>query len=394
MKTNNSWLLPDGIDEFLPPQAVKLEHQRRSLLKLFHTWGYEQVAPPMVEFLDSLLVGTANDLESDTFKLTDPVTGRLVGIRADMTPQVARIDAHRLKTEGPSRLCYFGHVLLTHARELGGSRNPVQCGAELFGCEDIAADLEIINLMMSALCQAKLSTFYVDLGHVSVFRSLASQAKLSTEIEDQLFDALQRKAQPEILTLLDGVTDKKTATMLASLTSLNGDAGVLVEAREKLAAAEQDVHHALDELQQVADQFKQRWPDKILNIDLAELRGYQYHTGLVFSAYAPGYGQAIAVGGRYNGIGEVFGRNRPATGFSIDLTAVLALDPKSIDKRGGIFAPAIVDDLLVSKVAELRAAGERVIQELPGQNQDAAALHCDKLLVKKNSDWVIESLRK
>lgn len=394
MNANKPWLLPDGIDELLPPQAIKLEHLRRHLLKLFHTWGYELVSPPMIEFLDSLLVGTANDLESGTFKVTDPASGRLVGVRADMTPQVARIDAHRMKSEGINRLCYFGHVLLTQSRELGGSRNPVQCGAELYGYDGIAADMEIINMMMETLRMTKLTTCYVDLGHVAVYRELAAQANLAADVEELLFDALQRKAQPEIEQILGQVTDNKIAAMIGQLTRLNGQASdVMSQAHDVLKDAGTEVLKALDEIQQVADQFSARWPETRLNIDLAELRGYQYHTGVVFGAYAPGYGQAIAVGGRYNGIGEVFGRHRPATGFSVDVTAILGLDEKTEDKRSGIFAPAEGDDVLAQKISELRAQGERVIKALPGE-EDASAAYCDRVLVGKGSDWVIEDLRK
>ncbi|MDH5547124.1 MAG: ATP phosphoribosyltransferase regulatory subunit [Gammaproteobacteria bacterium] len=393
MNVDKPWLLPDGIDEFLPPQAIRLEHMRRHLLKLFHSWGYELVIPPMVEFLDSLVVGKAGDLESNTFKLTDSASGKLIGVRADITPQVSRIDAHRLKSEGTSRLCYFGHVLLTRPRELGGSRNPVQCGAELYGYEGIAADLEIINMMMEALRAAKRDNCYIDLGHVGIFRSLTRQADLSAVTEAHLFDALQRKAQPEIDEILKSVANQSATKMLASLTRLNGGVEVLDEAADVLSHADEAVKKALGDLQEIAQGFKKRWPDKYLNIDLAELRGYAYHTGIVFGAYAPGYGQAIAVGGRYDGIGEVFGRHRPATGFSLDLTAIMGLDENIADKRSGVFAPSSDDARLAKKVAELRAQGERVIQALPGE-EDASVVYCDRVLVNEDNNWMIKNLRK
>ena len=388
---SNRWLLPEGIEEVLPQQARQLESMRRSLLDLFQSWGYDLVMPPFIEYIESLLTGTGNDLDLQTFKLTDQLTGRMMGVRADMTPQVARIDAHHLKSSAPTRLCYLGTVLHTRPGGFAGSRSLLQVGAELFGHAGIESDVEVLSLMVETLKQAGVEDLYLDLGHVGVYRGLVDQAGLDADQEALLFDALQRKAKPEITDLLnDWSLPKVVAEMLTKLSDLNGNDSVLTEARGALKKASKPVQHALDNLQQIAARLQQRLPDLNLHYDLAELRGYHYHTGAVFAAYVPGRGQAIAQGGRYDGIGRAFGLSRPATGFSTDLRILAVLSQQSDDIAAGILAPAVGDAELQSVVQELRAAGERVIIELPGQQGDAIALGCDRRLVKITQGWEVK----
>jgi len=388
---SNRWLLPEGIEEVLPQQARQLEAMRRSLLDLFQSWGYDLVMPPFIEYIDSLLTGTGNDLDLQTFKLTDQLTGRMMGVRADMTPQVARIDAHHLKSSAPTRLCYLGTVLHTRPGGFAGARSLLQVGAELFGHAGIESDVEVLSLMVETLKQAGVENLYLDLGHVGIYRGLVEQAGLDSEQEAILFDALQRKAKPEIIELLNEWSlPKAVADMLTRLIDLNGDDSVLSEARSVLKKASKPVQAALENLQQIAALLQQRLPDLKLNYDLAELRGYHYHTGAVFAAYVPGRGQAIAQGGRYDGIGRAFGLSRPATGFSTDLRILAVLSQQSDDICAGILAPANGDADLQSVVKELRAAGERVIFELSGQQGDAAALGCDRQLVKNTQGWEVK----
>ncbi len=390
---SNRWLLPEGIEEVLPQQAKQLEAMRRSLLDLFQSWGYDLVMPPFIEYLESLLTGTGNDLDLQTFKLTDQLTGRMMGVRADMTPQVARIDAHHLKSSAPTRLCYLGTVLHTRPGGFAGSRSLLQVGAELFGHAGIESDVEVFSLMVETLKQAGVDDLYLDLGHVGIYRGLVDQAGLDAEQEAILFDALQRKAKPEITDLLnDWSLPKAIAQMLTKLTELNGDDSVLTEARSVLKKASRPVVDALDNLQQIANQLQQQIPDLRLHYDLAELRGYHYHTGAVFAAYVPGRGQAVAQGGRYDGIGRAFGLSRPATGFSTDLRILAALTQQSDENRAGILAPANGDADLQSVVQKLRATGERVIFELPGQQADAAVLGCDRQLVKNTQGWEVKQV--
>jgi ATP phosphoribosyltransferase regulatory subunit len=388
---NERWLLPEGIDEVLPPEADHLEGMRRELLDLFRSWGYELIIPPFVEYLESLLTGTGRDLDLQTFKLTDQLTGRLMGVRADITPQAARIDAHQLRRATPTRLCYLGTVLHTRSDGFAGSRAPLQIGAELFGHAGVESDCEILCLMMETLARAGVRDIYLDLGHVGIFRGLARQAALSGDREQALFEALQRKAVPEIeAQLREAGAGGDVARMLSALAELNGD-DVLGAARDALQGADAPVHEALDYLERMAEAVRARLPEVPLHFDLAELRAYHYQTGVVFAAFVPGLGEEIARGGRYDHVGEVFGRARPATGFSADLKKLLRVAEHSGDGlEAGIFAPAVDDPALRRRVEELRAAGERVIWELPGQPGQAREMGCDRVLRPRNGGWVPE----
>lgn len=389
------WLLPEGVDEYLPQQAERLESLRRDLLNLFHSWGYELVIPPLIEYLESLLVGAGHDLDLETFKLIDQSTGRLMGVRADMTPQVARIDAHRLLREAPSRLCYLDTVLLTRQDGFARSRTPLQLGAELYGHAGIESDIEMLRLMAETLRVTGLDDFYLDLGHVAVFRTLARQAQLDAGQEQVLFDALQRKAKPEIEEFLGSINiDSACRRMLVGLVELNGDDSVLDEARSELANAGKDVTQALENLKRIARMARSQLTRVPIHFDLAELRGYRYQSGVVFAAFASGHGQEIARGGRYDEIGRLFGRPRPATGFSSDLKTLMSLSPPVSYTPRAIFAPASECEVLQRTIRQLRQQGERVIGELPGQPGDIREQGCDRRLQKQNGEWCVVEIQR
>ncbi len=389
MMEQKHWLLPEGISETLPPQANELEHLRRTLLDLYRSWGYELVFPPFVEYLDSLLTGTGGDLNLQTFKLTDQVTGRTLGIRADITPQVARIDAHQLRRDCPTRLCYQGTVLHSRSDTLASSRSPLQIGAELYGHAGVEAELEIIGLMIESLQRSGIGDIFLDLGHVGIFRGLAGQAGFNQVQEHALFNALQRKAVPEIRKLLTEYgTDKAVAEMLIALAELSGEQ-VLSRSTQVLAGANQSVHNALDELNRLAALLQIRYPTLAVHYDLAELRGYHYHTGVMFAAYVPGIGQEVARGGRYDDIGQLFGRARPACGFSADLNMLLKLGSRVHPADQSILAPAVDDPLLMLRIQQLREEGRPVIQALPGQSAAAGEMGCSEILEKRGEDWVV-----
>ncbi|HCB13730.1 MAG TPA: ATP phosphoribosyltransferase regulatory subunit [Gammaproteobacteria bacterium] len=393
MIPEDRWLLPEGIEEILPPAAHRLEWLRRKLLDLYQSWGYELVIPPLIEFLDSLLTGAGDDLELQTFKLTDQLSGRMMGVRADMTPQVARIDAHLLKRTGPARLCYMGTVLRTRADGFGGSRSPYQAGVELYGHRGHESDLEVLTLMLETLQVAGVSEVHLDLGHVTIFHELISQAGLDREREGILFDALQRKALPEIHAhLAEWALPVSYTNLFLTLAELNGGPEVLDDANMQLAAGGAEICSALATLRQLVEALRQRWPGLPVHIDLAELRGYHYHTGVLFSAYVPGQGQAVAQGGRYDEIGQVFGRARPATGFSTDLATLLLLGSTPKVAESGIYAPPAGDAALEEQVAILRRQGVRVIRALPGAEVEPRTLRCDRMLAQRQGEWQVVPL--
>ncbi|AHE97486.1 ATP phosphoribosyltransferase regulatory subunit [Thioalkalivibrio paradoxus] len=386
----NRWLLPDGLEEALPAAARRLEHLRRAILDQFDVWGYDLVMPPLAEYLDSLLIGTGRELDLQTFKLTDQLTGKLMGVRADLTPQVARIDAHRLREPGTTRLCYVGTVLRTRADEWSGSRSPLQAGAELFGHDGLDSDVEIIRLMLATLERCGVREPSIDLGHVDIYRSLARMAALDPARESRFFEMLQRKAVPEIeQALAEWGLDAEVARQLRALVDLNGGAEVLTEARAVLASAPVQVSAALEHLAAVIERLHAAQPGLDIHVDLGELRGYSYHTGLVFAAFVPGSGQEIARGGRYNHIGRVFGRARAATGFSTDLKQLIRLAPVPADRaRDCVLAPAQGDAGLEAAIEELRARGVRVRRLLAGEAADT--LTESPRLQKRGEVWTVE----
>nr|WP_298147855.1 ATP phosphoribosyltransferase regulatory subunit [uncultured Pseudomonas sp.] len=393
MATVDRWLLPDGIEEILPPEAARIETARRQVLDLFQRWGYEFVVTPHIEYLESLLTGAGQDLDLRTFKVIDPLSGRQMGFRADITPQVARIDAHSMRREGPSRLCYAGSVLHAQPRPLTTSRSPIQLGAELYGDASPASDIEVISLLLDTLQLAQVPDVHMDLGHVGIYRGLARAAGLSQEVEQQLFDAMQRKAMDEIAALTHALP-ASLGKMLQALAELCGGREVLDLAQACLVDAPDDVHAALDELLAIADALSLRYPELPLYFDLGELRGYRYHTGAVFAAFVPSVGYAIAQGGRYDDIGADFGRARPATGFSTDLKTLVSLGNMQLgDVPAGIWAPDNHDVYLWQAVQRLRGEGARVVQALPGQAvSDARAAGCELQLALLDGRWQVTPL--
>lgn len=318
-----AWLLPENIEDVLPPKAWKLEGVRRAMLDLFRDRGYELVVPPLIEYVDSLLTGSGSDLDLKTFKLVDQLSGRMMGVRADMTPQVARIDAHLLGHNPVNRLCYAGSVLHTVPDGVYRSREPMQLGAELYGVAGVEGDLEILTLMLDALQVAGLENIQLDIGHVGIYRALVEEAGIPAALQEPLFKALQSKAADEVITLCAGL-NKKIAEALVALTQLYGGAETLQAARAALPANPR-IHAALDTLAHLAESLQGRGIE--LALDLAELRGYGYHSGAVFAAYTGGHSSAIALGGRYDEAGKAFGRARPATGFSLDLRELVEAAP-------------------------------------------------------------------
>jgi ATP phosphoribosyltransferase regulatory subunit len=312
------WVLPEYIEDILPKEAMRIERLRRSVLDLFFSKGYEFVIPPLLEYMDSLLTGTGHDLELRTFKVVDQVSGRMMGVRADITPQVARIDAHLLNRKGVTRLCYCGSVLHTRPAVPGATREPIQLGAEMYGEAGVAADVEMLELLCQALELAGARHPRIDIGHVAVFRALAHGAKVDGEREAELFEALQRKDVPALNSLTKKLAAKSREALLL-LPNLYGGAEVLDEAEKRLPRIA-EITQALATLRRLAKACK--FP---ASFDLAELRGYHYHSGVVFDAYCDGVMGAVARGGRYDEVGKAFGRARPATGFSIDLRSLAGM---------------------------------------------------------------------
>lgn len=393
MNTDNRWLLPEGIEEVLPPQALQLDAMCRRLIDLYTSWGYQLVLPPLIEYLESLLTGTGEDLDLQTFKITDQLTGRMMGIRADTTPQMARIDVHNLKRDYPTRLCYMGTVLHTRPSTHGGTRAPLQTGAELYGNEARESDAEILALMLKTLHSAGINNIHVDLGHVGIYRCIREQLQLSREREPLLFDILQKKAVPELQQVIaDWKMPVKQADMLRALIELNGDASVLEQARTLLRDGGDEVLRCIDELERIAHLTRRQVRDAPLFFDLAELRGYRYYTGMAFASYVPGLGQGVAFGGRYDDIGKAFGRARPATGFSTDVMLLFNLAEAVDSGRKGIYAPCSEVPSLMETIDRLRAEGEIVICALPGQNGGAREMACDRELVIEGGQWKVKKV--
>lgn len=387
MSSVDRWQLPDGVEEVLPSQAEAVERLRRQLLDLYRSWGYQLVIPPLMEFTESLLVGLGADLDLLTFKMTDQISGRTLGVRADITPQVARIDAHSLADEGVTRLCYAGSTLHTRPKSPFGSRSPIQLGAELYGDNSLAADVEVIRLMLATLDAAGMADIALDLGHVGVYEAVLASAELTGEQERTVFDALQRKSLPDLELALAGV-DADSAALITGLIDLHGDEAVLADARELFTDKAPAAIAAVDELQEVAADIRRQRDGLPVYFDLAELRGYHYHTGIVFAAYVPGHGQALANGGRYNDVGKVYGRSRPATGFATDLKALMNLLPCDGQTPRAVSMPDADDPALDAVASQLRADGEIVINCLSG-NPDP---RCDREIVEEDGDWVVRPL--
>ncbi|WP_152207702.1 ATP phosphoribosyltransferase regulatory subunit [Marinobacter changyiensis] len=393
MTDSNRWLLPDGVEDILPPLAGQIEALRRDVMDTCQRWGYQLVIPPLIEYLDSLFTGTGHDLALQTFKLTDQLTGRMMGVRADMTPQAARIDAHTLRREGVTRLCYAGHVLHTRPEHMLTGRTPIQAGCELFGSKSEAADCEIISLLLDVLRMGGLPSVHLDLGHVGIYQALIREADVDPQTEAAIFDAMRRKSVPELDTLLGGCADQTAGARLRALARISGGRETLAQARSALEGSAVEVMAALDQLERIADMLTESYPEVVLGFDFCELRGYNYHTGMVFAVYAPGHGEALAKGGRYDSIGQDFGRARPATGFSVDIRALVALGQRRQSMNGAIWAPHSEDNSLAGVIAGLRLT-ETVIQAMPDDPKTGSQnRECDRQLVKQGDQWVVEPIR-
>ena len=384
---NHNWLLPENVEDILPAKARQIETLRRRLLDMFHANGYQLIVPPLLEYLPSLLTGTGHDMDIKTFKLVDQLSGRLMGLRADITPQAARIDAHLLNRQGVVRLCYAGSVVHTLPDGLMKTREPLQIGAELFGHAGIEADVEIQQLMLEALQIAGVKNIHLDLGHVEIFRSLMTHGNVSLELEAELFGALQGKDGSALVELSQPL-DRAVRDALCLLPALYGDPDILSEARRRLPAYP-EIGRALDDLANVAVQLQGRVDS--LCVDLAELRGYHYHSGVVFAAYSAGWADAIARGGRYDKVGRAFGRSRPATGFSMDLRSICEQLPTPALPKA-ILAPYIQDTALRDTIGALRAQGESVVIDLPGHDAQRFELECDRMLVAQDGSWQIVNI--
>ncbi|MDB5813479.1 MAG: hisZ [Rhodocyclales bacterium] len=380
------WALPEYFEDVLPVAAQRMERLRRRLLDEFRLHGYQFVIPPSVEHLDALVSGTGHDMDESTYKLVDRISGRTLGLRADITPQVTRIDAHLLNRQGVTRLCYCGAVVHTMPRNTTSSREPIQIGAELYGHAGIEADVEILRLLARSLQLAGAATLRLDLGHMGLFRALTAYAGLDAADEEILYGILHAKDVPALREFVAG-RPQIVADALMPLPTLYGGAEVLVRALSELPDVP-GVRAAIEELLHLAKHLG----DLPLSFDLADLRGYHYHTGIVFAAYSGTSPAAVALGGRYNEVGKAFGRARPATGFSMDLRDLVVLSGEVEACNGAILAPAQGDAALAAAIEAQRAQGDIVMRELPGHEGAWREAGCDRQLVLRDGAWRVVPL--
>ena len=381
-----NWLLPENIADVLPSEARKIEELRRLMLDNFRLYGYELVMPPLLEYVESLLAGAGDDTDLRTFKVVDQLSGRLLGLRADMTTQVARIDAHLLNRNSVTRLCYAGSVLHTRPSGLHATREPLQIGAEIYGHAGLEADGEIQELALASLALAGFDNVRLDLCHVGILRALLADDPKAKRDEAALYALLRAKDVSGLNELTVDYAPVTRAALMA-LPHLYGDIDVLGRARDVLPQSA-GITRALAELAALAASAIGRAE---VAIDLADLRGYQYESGAMFALYVPGLPNAVARGGRYDHVGEAFGRARPATGFSLDLRELARLLPTA-ERKHSIRAPWGNAPELREKIATLRFAGEVVIQSMPGHDNEQDEFECDRVLVLDNSNWILKNL--
>ena len=384
----NRWLLPEGISDLLPDAAQDLEGLRRALLDTYRRHGFELVLPPLVEYLDSLLIGSGGDLDLKTFKLVDQLSGQSLGVRADITPQVSRIDAHLLQQRDINRLCYAASVLRTRPSGQEGSREPIQIGAEVYGHAGIEADIEVIDLLLQSLALAELGPVRLDINHLGLASLLL--AELEGVDEEAVLQLLQARDLPSLRELLAPWSQQPAAAALLALPECFGPAeSAMARARTVLASWPQATPH-LDALDAVRGSLRlARHAGHVsLAIDLADVQGFRYHTGLGFAAYVEGHARAVGRGGRYDGIGAAFGRGRPATGFSLDLRELVELRRDRHTPPAIIVAPWSDDPALLAFIDTLRAQGETVLQLLPGQDaQRLAGVSADRTIGFIHGQW-------
>ena len=384
----NRWLLPEGISDLLPDAAQDLEGLRRALLDTYRRHGFELVLPPLVEYLDSLLIGSGGDLDLKTFKLVDQLSGQSLGVRADITPQVSRIDAHLLQQRDINRLCYAASVLRTRPSGQEGSREPIQIGAEVYGHAGIEADIEVIDLLLQSLALAELGPVRLDINHLGLASLLL--AELEGIDEEAVLQLLQARDLPSLRELLAPWSQQPAAAALLALPECFGPAeSAMARARTVLAPWPQATPH-LDALDAVLGSLRlARHAGQVsLAIDLADVQGFRYHTGLGFAAYVEGHARAVGRGGRYDGIGAAFGRGRPATGFSLDLRELVELRRDRHTPPAIIVAPWSDDPALLAFIDTLRAQGETVLQLLPSQDaQRLAGVSADRTIGFIHGQW-------
>jgi ATP phosphoribosyltransferase regulatory subunit len=378
-----AWSLPEAIADILPAEAARIESLRRRLLDRFAAYGYELVMPPMLEYVESLLSGTGRDLDLQMFKLVDQMSGRTMGLRADITPQVARIDAHLLNRDGVTRLCYAGSVVYTRPRSPAGTREPFVVGAELYGHADIEADLEVQSLLFDALDTARIASPRIDLGHVEILRAILAADPRGFMMAETVYPLLQAKAHDGIAALGTQLAPS-TCEALIALSRLYGGVEVIERARRELPALPR-IRAALATLERLS----QALASDQVSIDLGDMRGYHYHSGTMFAVYVDGFSGAIARGGRYDEVGLAFGRARPATGFSLDLRDLARIASRD-HEVAPIDAPWGEDAALKQAVAALRASGEIVVQRL---GDDASPPSFTRRLVRRDGAWVVETAR-
>ena len=380
-----NWLLPENIADVLPSEARKIEELRRAIIDNFRLYGYELVMPPMLEYVDSLLAGAGADVDLRTFKLIDQISGRTMGLRADMTTQVARIDAHLLNRDSVTRLCYAGSVVHTRPSGLHATREPLQIGAEIYGHAGLEADAEIQELALASLALAGFTKVRLDLCHVGVLRAIIAADASVKQDQAALYALLRAKDGPGLRQLCAGYR-ADTRDALVALPGLYGEREVIARARSILPAIP-GIAQALNELEVLVDLAGSAG----VTIDLADLGGYQYESGAMFAIYVAGLPNAVARGGRYDHVGEAFGRARPATGFSMDLRELGRLLPGA-SRKPAVRAPWGREAGLRAKIAELRSACEIVIQNLPGHENDQEEFDCDRAIVLENGAWILKNL--
>jgi len=380
-----AWSLPEFIADVLPSEARKIEELRRILLDLFRSYGYELVMPPMLEYTESLLSGTGRDMGLQMFKLIDQLSGRTMGLRADITPQVARIDAHLLNREGVTRLCYAGSVLHARPEALSSTREPLQIGAEIYGHAGLEADLEVQELLLAALAAAGITDVRLDLGHPQILRALLASDPSAAARADEIYPLLQSKDR-DGLAQLDPPLATHTIDALVNLCDMYGSYEIIDVARNRLPH-DVRIARALDDLERLCTSL----PPTGVTIDLADMRGYHYHSGVMFAAYCPGLATDVARGGRYDEVGKAFGRARPAAGFSLYLRDLASLVPVP-DLKPAIRAPWDEDPALRTRIAALRSAGEVVLQSLPGHQLEENEFRCDRVLVRRDATWQVVKL--
>ncbi len=389
----DKWLLPEGIDEVLPQEAIRLEGIRRRILDLFASWGYRIIISPLAEHLESFLLDDKDDLQIQTFKLTDQLSGRMLGVRPDMTPQIARMDAHSLRENSINRLCYVGQTLNTRPSGAGQSRSPLQIGAEIYGHKGVGSNAEALRLMIEMFRALEVEDAHIVLGHVGIYSALTERAALDARQRQRLTDLMRTKSKKEAQSYLAACEiSQENRRLLVDLIDFYGELSLLPEARRRYAGIAPAIDMSLDEIDLTAKMIAS---DGItVHCDFLEAPGYHYEDGLVFAAFTSGIGQEIARGGRYDGIGKVFGRARPGIGFSSDLKLLARVaggDKGSAGNETLVYAPLDADANLAAKISHMRRSGERVIIQL--DDDDRPDKHgCTHILCQENGGWRVKAL--